>query len=79
MFYKNKYSKFLKTYDNEFYFYKKRTKEYHDWLWTGLYVNKMDDVGDIRNITVSFDIKLLKKIIKWQKFILIKVKDIGWF
>jgi hypothetical protein len=62
MFYKNKYSKFLKTYDNEFYFYKKRTKEYHDWLWTGLYVNKMDDVGDIRNITVSFDIKLLKKI-----------------
>lgn len=58
IYYKNTYSKILKNNENEFYFYKKKTTRIEDFQWLGLYIN--DIITD--NITVNFNIKLLKHI-----------------
>lgn len=60
--YYNKYSKFYKIKEYEFYYYKNITlqTEYFQWFGYYIHLNQMDIKNNICNI--SFDIKLLKNI-----------------
>ena len=69
IYYYNDFTKFMKTGNNEYYFYKKRTYEPKPFLWFGhyLYLDEFkDQFKDQFNneyiIKIMFDIKLLKDI-----------------
>jgi len=62
IFYYNKYSKILKNIDNEFFFYKKEMFKSEDFQWIGIYLNDIENLNISENITISFDIKLIKTI-----------------
>jgi hypothetical protein len=64
IYYTNSFSKFLKTDNNEYYFYKKYTMKEEYYQWIGLYIDYFDKnlKNNMINITVNFDIKLLKNI-----------------
>ena len=70
IYYYNDFTKFVKTDDHEYYFYKKITYEPKPFLWFGhfLYLNEFKDklnngLNDEYFIKVMFDIKLLKNIV----------------
>ena len=63
IYYKNNHSKIIKNYDNSYYFLKKKTNKFEQNQWLGIYLNnfnKEKSIDKLINITVSFDIKLLK-------------------
>jgi hypothetical protein len=65
IYYKNNHSKIIKNYDNSYYFLKKKTNKYEQYQWLGIYLNnfsKEKSIDKLINITVSFDIKLLKEL-----------------
>lgn len=64
IFYSNNYSKIMKNYDDEFYFYKmKTTKPVYD-QWIGLYIDyPNNNTTNTIDIKITFSIKLLKNII----------------
>ena len=70
IYYYNDFTKFMKTCDHEYYFYKKNTYEPKPFLWFGhyLYLEEFKDQfkdqfnSDIE-ITIMFDIKFLKNIV----------------
>jgi hypothetical protein len=61
IFYQNNSSKLLKYKSDEYYFYKKSTKNPIDFQWLGLYVDFFGN-NKIESIKVEFSIKLLKNI-----------------
>ena len=72
IYYRNKYSKILKDCNNEFYFHKINTSKHVPYQWLGLYIDnqvkldpiKTDDIlSDKTNITIEFEIKLIKNIV----------------
>ena len=63
IFYKNRFSKILKSYEDEYYFYKKKTVNPEKYQWIGTYINSFDEkITSKIDIIVQFDIKFLKKI-----------------
>ena len=60
IFYYNNYSKMLKNNENEFYFYKNKMLKYEDYQWIGTYLNDIENLDITENISISFDIKLIK-------------------
>ena len=64
IFYINNFSKILRNIDNEYYFFKKSTHKFEYFQWIGLYIDYFQDKNNLEliDITINFDIKLLKKI-----------------
>jgi len=63
IYYSNKYSKFLKNNNEEFYFYKNKTYKTEPFMWCGLELNDLEIIDfNSKNIKINFSIKLLKSI-----------------
>ena len=63
IYYSNKYSKFLKNNNGEFYFYKNKTTKTEPFMWCGSELNDLEIMNfSSKTIKISFTIKLLKQI-----------------
>lgn len=64
IYYTNSFSKILKNENNEYYFYKRNTMKEEYYQWIGIMIDMFDKnlKNDTIDITVNFDIKLLKRI-----------------
>jgi len=63
IYYSNKYSKFLKKNNEEFYFYKNKTSKTEAFMWCGLHLNDLEIMTfNNKTIKINFSIKLLKNI-----------------